>query len=284
VTAPLAGQVAMITGGGSSIGYASARHLLRDGASVLIVGRDVAKLQRATRTLQDESAVERVGWMAADVTVESQIEAAFARAADLPGTLSICVASAGGAVPTPLPHGDTDAFRAVVDLNLVGVYLTIKHAADVMIRERTAGSCIAISSTSAVVTIPGLAAYCASKAAVDMLVRVAADELGEHGIRVNAVRPGLTKREARSPIFGDPELLGSFVRGTPLGRTGVPDDTAAAVRFLAGPESSWITGQCLTIDGGSTLRGRPDLSSALPRFAPLVTERHPLAEGSSDDV
>jgi NAD(P)-dependent dehydrogenase (short-subunit alcohol dehydrogenase family) len=271
MTGVLTGQTALVTGGGSSIGLASARHLVRDGASVVIAGRDEAKLTRSAEALRRGAApgVE-VAWVAADITVEDQVAAAVDQAARLSGRFSICVASAGGALPTPFVDGAADTFRAVIELNLVGSYLTLKHAARAMIETGGTGSCIAVSSTSAVVTNRGLAAYCASKAGLDMLVQVAADELGAQGIRVNGVRPGLTKREAVSPIFGDVVLMDTIVKGTPLGRTGVPDDTAAMVRFLAGPESSWITGQCLTIDGGSTLRGGSDLTTALSRFQPLT--------------
>jgi NAD(P)-dependent dehydrogenase (short-subunit alcohol dehydrogenase family) len=268
--ARLDGQSALVTGGGSSIGLASARHLAQDGASVLIVGRNPDKLRRAAEGLRAHAvAPDRVDWTIADVTTEADIEAAVARATSLPGTFTICVASAGGAMPTPFVDADGATFRAVVDLNLVGLFFTFKHAARAMIQNGTAGSLVAISSTSATTSTPGLAAYCASKAGVDALVRVAADELGSHGIRVNAVRPGLTRREAPSPIFGDATLLEAMIRGTPLGRTGVPDDTAAFVRFLAGADASWVTGQCITIDGGSSLRGRADLSAALPRFAEI---------------
>jgi NAD(P)-dependent dehydrogenase (short-subunit alcohol dehydrogenase family) len=270
-TQVLAGLSALVTGGGSSIGLASARYLVRDGASVLIAGRDVPKLERAAASLRREAASEaHVAWAVADVTQEDDLVNAFKQASDMPGRFAICVASAGGAVPTPFLAGSAADFRAVVELNLVGSYLTFKHAAQAMIDAGSDGSCIAVSSTSAVVTNRGLAAYCASKAGLDMLVQVAADELGSERIRVNGVRPGLTKREAKSPIFGDPALLDTILKGTPLGRTGIPDDTAAMVRFLAGPESSWITGQCLTIDGGSTLRGGADLTSSLPRFAALA--------------
>jgi NAD(P)-dependent dehydrogenase (short-subunit alcohol dehydrogenase family) len=273
MTDALAGLTALVTGGGSSIGLASARHLVHDGASVVIAGRDGEKLSRAAGALrQDAGPGARVAWVVADVTVDDEVAAAVDTAVELgPGRFAICVASAGGALPTPFVEGTAADFRSVVELNLVGSYLTFKRAAGAIIQSGAGGSCVAMSSTSAVVTNRGLAAYCASKAGLDMLVRVAADELGAQGIRVNAVRPGLTKREAKSPIFGDPDLMAAILRGTPLGRTGVPDDTASVVRFLAGPESSWITGQCLTIDGGSTLRGGSDLTSALSRFQPLTS-------------
>jgi NAD(P)-dependent dehydrogenase (short-subunit alcohol dehydrogenase family) len=106
---------------------------------------------------------------------------------------------------------------------------------------------------------PFLAAYCAGKAAVDQLVRVAADELGRHRVRVNAVRPGLTRTGTTGPLFEAREIHARFLAQQPLARGGEAEDIARAVRFLAGPESSWVTGQCLTVDGGNTLRRFPDI-------------------------
>jgi NAD(P)-dependent dehydrogenase (short-subunit alcohol dehydrogenase family) len=111
-----------------------------------------------------------------------------------------------------------------------------------------------------------LAAYCAGKAAVDQMVRVAADELGELGVRVNAVRPGLTRTPAVEGLFRPP-IFDKFVAEQPIQRGGEVEDIAQAVRFLAGPESAWITGQCLTVDGGHTIRKFPDLSDLARRVA-----------------
>jgi NAD(P)-dependent dehydrogenase (short-subunit alcohol dehydrogenase family) len=135
------------------------------------------------------------------------------------------------------------------------------------------GSFVAISSESSIMSIRGLGAYCASKAALDMMVRVAADELGGRGIRVNSIRPGLTRREAPSPIFGNNEIMRTYREQTPLVRSGIVEDCSYAVRYFAGAESAWTTGQCLTIDGGMELRGAPDLLPAMTRFRAL-TEDH----------
>ena len=102
------------------------------------------------------------------------------------------------------------------------------------------------------------------------MVRVAADELGGRGIRVNGIRPGLTRREAPSPIFGNDEVMDRYRAQTPLLRAGVPEDCAHAVRYFAGLESAWVTGQCLTVDGGMDLRGAPDLSPIVTRFRALT--------------
>ena len=261
----LAGARALVTGGASSIGLGATRILARDGAHVLMVGRNETKLRDVTARLRDEGL--EVDWAIADVTDEVQIERAVAQAASDTGRLDICVASAGGATMSPILDYELANFHEPFRLNVVGSYLTLKHACRAMPAD---GSFVAISSESAIISIRNLAAYCASKAALDMMVRVAADELGGRGVRVNAIRPGLTRREAPSPIFSNDDVMRRYREQTPLVRSGVPDDCAYAVRYFAGRESSWITGQCLTINGGMDLRGAPDLSSALSRFRELT--------------
>jgi NAD(P)-dependent dehydrogenase (short-subunit alcohol dehydrogenase family) len=264
--ARLAGARALVTGGGSSIGLGATRVLARDGALVTMVGRNGEKLRDAAARLRDDEGLD-VDWVIADVTDEAQIEAAVARAAADTGRLDICVASAGGATMSPIVDYELHNFHEPFRLNVMGSYLTLKHACRTM---TAGGSFIAISSESAVIPIRNLSAYCSSKAGLDMLTRVAADELGARGIRVNGIRPGLTRREAPSPIFTNDDVMRRYREQTPLVRSGVPDDCAYAIRFFAGPESSWTTGQCLTIDGGMDLRGAPDLSSALSRFRELT--------------
>src|SRR5262249_38738076 len=149
-------------------------------------------------------------------------------------------------------------FLGEVAQNVQPQFLVLKYAGLAMVRGG-GGSIVAISSTASIMVTPYLAAYCAGKAAVDQLVRVAADELGAQGGRANSVRPGLTRTEATQGLF-QPQVVDRFLAEQPIARSGEPEDVAAAVRFLAGPESAWITGQCLTVDGGHTIRMFPDLS------------------------
>jgi NAD(P)-dependent dehydrogenase (short-subunit alcohol dehydrogenase family) len=135
--------------------------------------------------------------------------------------------------------------------------LTIKHAAPPMARAG-GGSIVAISSIAAPLTHRYLGAYCVAKAGVDMLVRVAADELGPSGVRVNSVRPGLVDTELVAAITATPAVLDSYLEQMPISRVGTVADVAEAVRYLAGPESSWVTGQHLGVDGGHHLRRGPD--------------------------
>lgn len=160
-----------------------------------------------------------------------------------------------------LLYGD-DQFSAEVDQNVRPVYLALKYAGRAMVRAG-GGSFVAVSSTAATFSSRYLASYAAGKAAVDQLVRVAADELGPLSVRVNSVRPGLTRTAATAGAIEHQEMGRAFLEGQPLGRHGEPDDIAEAIRHLAGPESSWTTGQCLAVDGGHTLRAFVDYGRLL---------------------
>jgi len=104
-----------------------------------------------------------------------------------------------------------------------------------------------------------MAPYCVSKAGLETLVRNAADELGRAGVRVNAIRPGLVRTELADPLLSDEQVVADYLAQMPLGRIGEPDDIGAAIRFLCGPGSAWVTGQLLGVDGGHTLRRGPDI-------------------------
>jgi NAD(P)-dependent dehydrogenase (short-subunit alcohol dehydrogenase family) len=125
------------------------------------------------------------------------------------------------------------------------------------------GSFVAVSSTAAVFSARYLASYCAGKAAVDHLVRVAANELGRLNIRVNSVQPGMTRTGATAGAFENAAMMQQFRDNQALDRHGEADDQAQAIRYFAGPESAWVTGQCLTVDGGNTLHEFIDYASLL---------------------
>jgi NAD(P)-dependent dehydrogenase (short-subunit alcohol dehydrogenase family) len=251
--APLAGRRALVVGGGSGIGLATARLLAADGAHVTLAGRTVAKLEAAAATV--DGAVSVVG---CDVLDANDVRHAVAVAEGDEG-LHIAVTVPGGGPFRPvLGYGD-DEFDEAVRANLRPQFLVLKHAGAAMVRAG-GGSVVAVSSTVADFPMPFNAGYSVGKAGVDQLVRIAADELGPAGVRVNAVRPGLTDTDSTARMVADPDLAGRFLEQVPLGRLGEPDDIAAAIRYLAGPESSWVTGQILTVDGGNTLRRFPDLT------------------------
>jgi NAD(P)-dependent dehydrogenase (short-subunit alcohol dehydrogenase family) len=128
------------------------------------------------------------------------------------------------------------------------------------------GAIVAISSIAGPLTHRFMAPYCASKAGVEMLIRVAADELGALGIRANAVQPGLVPTDMAMPLTDDKTIVRDYLDQMPLARLGTVEDIASAVRYLAGPESSWVTGQCFAVDGGHTLRRGPRVDSMMERF------------------
>lgn len=253
MTEKLAGQHAFITGGGSGIGLACARAFLADGARVTLMGRSGARLDEALETL---APLGEAHGFAGDVGQETDVQRAVAEANER-APLTIAVANAGTGAIAPL-SGTTDAeWQRVLQTNLTGTFYTFKHAGDVMARAGNGALC-AISSIAAVRTHRFMHAYVVSKAGVDMLVRNTADELAAAGVRVNSVCPGLVDTQIAAGLFATEAVYESYIDNIPLGRTGVPDDIAAAVRFLCGPESSWITGTVLSVDGGHHLRKGPD--------------------------
>jgi NAD(P)-dependent dehydrogenase (short-subunit alcohol dehydrogenase family) len=258
---PLHGQAAFVTGGATGIGLACARHLVRDGAAVTIAARREDRLREATADLEQEGGAP-VRWVTCDVTDESSVEQAVARAHELTGGLHIAVASAGTGASTPLVRMPLEDWNAVLSTNLTGVFLTVKHAG-IAIGRSGGGAIATISSLAGHVTHRFMAAYCASKAGVDMLTQVAADELGELGIRVNSVQPSLVDTELAGVLTGTDEIKQDYLDNMPISRVGTTDDIGALVRFLVGPESSWITGTNIPIDGGHFLRRGP-------KYEPLV--------------
>jgi NAD(P)-dependent dehydrogenase (short-subunit alcohol dehydrogenase family) len=277
MTGPLTGRRAFVVGGGSGIGLGCARRLAHDGAAVTIAGRTTAKLEAAATDLADEGL--DVAFATCDALDGRSVKAAVA-AASVDERLDIAVVVPGGGAITPvLLYGDDD-FSRQVDLNVRPVYLTLKYAGQAMVRNGS-GSFVAISSTAADFSARYLSAYAAGKAAVDQLVRVAADELGQFGVRVNAVRPGLTRTPTTEASFDNEKMRDAFLAGQPIARGGEVDDIAGAVRYFAGPESSWVTGQLLTIDGGHTLRSFVDYSQLMPLPDVRAAVRTETTTGSS---
>lgn len=255
----LAGQAALITGGGSGIGLGCAQHLVRDGASVTLAGRGRERLDAAVAELKAMApAGVEVRSVTCDVADEGDVAAAVLAAAAVTGGLQICVASAGTGGLAPVIAMRAEEWRRILDINLTGAMFTLKHAGEAMVRGG-GGAFVGISSIAAPLTHPFMSAYCVSKVGLEALIRTAADELGRANVRVNAVRPGIVPTELAAPLEQDPAVLADYLAQMPVSRTGTVDDVGALVRFLCGPESSWITGQCIGVDGGHHLRRGPDV-------------------------
>jgi NAD(P)-dependent dehydrogenase (short-subunit alcohol dehydrogenase family) len=254
----LEGKRALVIGGGSGIGFASAHLLARDGAFVTIAGRTVSKLEAAAERIRaDLDGAGGVGVVGCDVMDAAAVRHAVATA-EGPFGLHIAVTVPGGGAYRPITGYGDDEFDAALLANTRPQFLVMKHAGAAMVRAG-GGSIVAISSTAAVFTLPFNAGYSAGKAALDHLARNAAEELGRYGVRVNVVRPGLTRTDTTTGLVSNEPILARFLEQQPIARVGEAEDIAQAVRYFAGPESSWVTGQCLTVDGGHTLRRFPDL-------------------------
>jgi NAD(P)-dependent dehydrogenase (short-subunit alcohol dehydrogenase family) len=247
-----ANQVCIVTGGGSGIGLAVAERILRDGGKVVLTGRTESKLRAAVSTL-GKSARFVVG----DATDESHVREAVALAESL-GEVRMAVANAGKGGAAPFFQTSLAQWNDIITTNLTSTFLLFKHAGEAM-SARGSGSMLAISSIAAVRTHRYMAPYCVSKAAVESLVQNLADELGGSGVRVNAIRPGLVPTDLTTGLMGAQALVDDYLAQMPLGRVGDTSDIAAAARFLLGPDSSWITGTCVSVDGGHHLRRGPNL-------------------------
>lgn len=238
-------MIAVVTGGGSGIGSAVTGRLRAAGADVVVWDVDGGDID-------------------CDISDPASVSAAIERTVADHGAPYRLVACAGvGASGLLLEQTPAD-WQRVIDTNLTGTWLTMRAAAHAMVDAGSGGSIVAVSSISGTLADRDMGAYCVSKAGIDMLVRVAAAEWGAHGIRVNAVGPGVT----RTPMLGTPEQLPGWVEGlterTALGRLGEADDVAEAI--LAVLEMSWVTGQIVFADGGLALHSPIDAYGQMERL------------------
>lgn len=248
----LRGKVALVTGGGSGIGRETALLFAREGARIALVDVHAGAAQETAAAIAAEGGEALA--LCADVTDEQAVRQAVDRTVDHFGGIHILFNCAGvETLGTVCETAEADWDR-VMAVNVKGTFLMSKYAIPAMARAG-GGSVINVASVAGLVGIPRMAAYCAAKGAIVNLTRNMAVDFARQGVRVNCVAPGTTltpmgRRLVESDT--DPEKQRQRLAKYPLGRFGNPSEIAAAVLFLASDESSFVTGSCLTADGGMT--------------------------------
>ena len=238
----LTGQLALVTGAGRGIGRACAEGLADAGARVIAVARSEDELAEVRRHPSG-----RVDTWSADVR-DADL---FDRIASLEG-LSILVNNAGANRPQPFLEVDADTLQSLIDLNIRAAFRVAQAATSAMLDAGTGGSIIHMSSQMAHVGSPGRTVYCATKHAIEGLMKAMAVELGPKGIRVNSVAPTFVETPMTKPMLDDPEFRSFVLDMIPMGKLASVDDVVAAVMWLASPAAAMVTGHSLKVDGGWT--------------------------------
>ncbi|MDQ8033534.1 MAG: SDR family NAD(P)-dependent oxidoreductase [Bordetella sp.] len=260
----LQGRAALVTGAGSGIGRAICRRLADEGARIACLDRDAVAAQAAA----DEIGTDALALVANVANTDEMRRAVEATVAAF-GRLEIAVNAAGVGASARLVDTAMDTWQHVLDVCLTGVFVSSQAQARQMIEQGGSAVIVNIASTNAQQPGEGLAAYCAAKAGVEMLGRVAALELAPHGIRVASVGPGLTDTPMVARLLADPVARDAFLDNIPLHRVARPEDIAAAVAYLASDDAAYVTGQTLYVDGGATMQRYPSLAARKPS-APLA--------------
>lgn len=253
----LTGRVAIVTGGGTGIGAATARLLARHGANVVIASRSADELEKTAAAIRETSGRRCVA-IPTDVKEEEQVVRMVQRTIDELGRIDILVNNAGGTRMGPLSGLTTKAWDASFGLNVRSAYFCTREVGRHLMAQRS-GAIVNISSGAGINGVKGGAHYSSSKAALQMFTKVTAAEWGRYGIRVNCIAVGLVASERAVDAWRVAKLdQSAMAASVPLGRPGTPDEVANAIHFLASDAASYISGQTFAVDGGPHMGGIPD--------------------------
>ncbi len=245
----LTGKTAIVTGGAGDLGNAMARHLAHNGAHV-VIWDIVPQVEAAAAIKRVRAHDPGVEYAEVDVRDRAAVDRAIA---DLP-QLDIVCSNAGIVDAQPFLEISAENWRKHLDINLTGCFNVCQAAARRMVAEGNQGRIIMTSSWVAEIPWPEITAYTVSKAGVNMLVKQMARELAPQGIRVNAVAPGIVNAGlAGRQLREEPQYAARVAKAIPLGEPGRPEEIAEAVVYLASPQTAYMTGSILTLDGGCSL-------------------------------
>ena len=246
-------QQVIVTGASSGIGRATALRFGREGAAVLVVGRDEAALIEVATAVSREGGRGEV--LAADVTAAEAPSRIVRTAVERLGGLTTLVNAAGIIGSGSIETTTDEQWDTMLDINARAPFRLMRAAVPALIQSR--GSVVNVSSVTGLRSFPGVLAYCVSKSAIDQLTRCAALELAPRGVRVNAVNPGVVISNLHRRGGMDEEKYAAFLEHSktthPIGRPGEPHEIADLIYFLASPNAAWVTGETISIDGGRHL-------------------------------
>ncbi|MGB8365328.1 MAG: SDR family NAD(P)-dependent oxidoreductase [Rhizomicrobium sp.] len=251
------GRVAIVTGGGTGIGFATARQFAKLGASVVIASRTTEELERSAASIREESGAQCLA-VPTNVKDEDAVIRMVQRTVDEFNRVDILINNAGGTRMGPLAKMTTKAWDTVYDLNVRAAYFCTREVGEHMIAQRS-GAIVNISSNAGMTGVKGGAHYSSAKAALQMFTTVTAAEWGRYGIRANCVAAGMISSpravDAWNAAGLDPNNMASLI---PLRRPGTPDEIANMIVFFASDAASYITGQTVAVNGGLPMSGIPD--------------------------
>ncbi|MGK7391028.1 MAG: SDR family NAD(P)-dependent oxidoreductase [Candidatus Cyclobacteriaceae bacterium M2_1C_046] len=241
-------ELAVVTGGGSGLGYAIAKKFVRNNIRTVIIGRNEDKLKKAKDSLG-----ELCQWISFDLNELNKLPQLVEEINRNFGHIDILVNNAGIHLKKPLGEVTNEEFQQVILTNLTAVFALSRDVSQGMVK-RKKGAIVNISSMAAKYGIPKIIAYTAAKSAIEGMTKAMAVELSPVGVRVNCVAPGFIKTDMSSKALNnDPERKNRVISRTPMAELGLPEDVAEAVYFLSTPSAKYITGTTITVDGGNSI-------------------------------